>query len=142
MTFVAWGLFQAFFLITERMMGKKSIYHRLPHLPKVILTNIIVLFGWVLFRAPDINQALAYWKVMLGISGHNDASMMLQAQIMSLPHLFSMLLCAIMVWQPVQAYDWVKNLRGYKYALTGAVFILAIAVMFSQTFNPFLYFQF
>ena len=72
------------------------------------------------FPAPDINQALAYWKVMLGISGHNDASMMLQAQIMSLPHLFSMLLCAIMVWQPVQAYDWVKNLRGYKYALTGA----------------------
>jgi len=79
---------------------------------------------------------------MLGISRHNDASMILQAQIMSLPHLLSILLCAILVWQPVQAYDWVKNLRGYKYVLTGTAFILAIAVMFVQTFNPFLYFQF
>ncbi len=142
LTFIAWGLFQAFFLITERIMGKKSIYGNLPQLPKVIITNVIILFGWVLFRAPDISQAVAYWKVMLGFSNQNTASMILQAQIMSLPHLFSMLLCAVVVWQPVQAYEWVKNLCGYKYALTGIAFIVAIAVMFTQTFNPFLYFQF
>lgn len=142
LTFIFWGLYQAFFLITERFMGKSSIYGKLPRVPQIIITNIIVLFGWVLFRAPDLGQTIGYWKAMIGMVTPSTGSLLLQAEVFSPKHVVGMLLCAIAVWQPVQAHEWIKNLTNAKYATLTAVFIVAIAMMFAQSFNPFLYFQF
>lgn len=142
LTFIFWGLYQAFFLITERFMGKNSIYGKLPHLPQIIITNVIVMFGWVLFRAPDLGQTIGYWKAMIGMVTPATGSLLLQAEVFSPKHVVGMLLCAIAVWQPVQAHEWIRNLTNVKYATLTAVFIVAIAMMFAQSFNPFLYFQF
>ncbi|HEX2955542.1 MAG TPA: MBOAT family O-acyltransferase [Chitinispirillaceae bacterium] len=142
MTFICWGLFQAFFLITERFMGKNSLYGKLPRIPQIIITNIIVLFGWVLFRAPDLGQATDYWNAMIGIVQPSTSALLLQSEIFSLRHIVEMVLCAFFVWQPVQAHIWVKNCTNVKYAALSVVFLVAIAMMFAQSFNPFLYFQF
>lgn len=141
-TFVCWGIFQAFFLISERLMGKRSIYERLPVILRVILTNIIVMFGWVLFRSSDLPQAAMYWKTMLGIVRPNGASVLLQTGLFSVSHVAEMAICAVFMWQPVQAYEWVKTLSPVKYAALSAAFLLAVAAMYTQAFNPFLYFQF
>lgn len=142
MTFVCWGMFQAFFLITERLMGKKSVYGKLPFFLQIALTNVIVMLGWVLFRSPDLNQALMYWKVMFGHAHPAIASGLLESEIFSPEHLFTMAVCGLFVWQPVQAFEWVKGLTPVKYAALTALFLLAAAAMFTQSFNPFLYFQF
>lgn len=142
MTFVLWGVFHGAFLIWERTMGRQAIYKKLPSVPKIVITNIIVMLGWVMFRAPDIDQAVLYWKSMFGLSAGLPSSEILHSEVFSTKYMAEMLLCALFVWQPIQAHDWVNRLTMPKVAILGVLFLYAIASMFTQAFNPFLYFQF
>jgi len=141
-TFVVWGLYQGLFLVFERLIGKKTVYYWMPVWAQVIVTNILVLFGWVVFRAPDLHQGLVYWGSMIGIVKPVASAALLSSQIFTPRHIFEMALCAFLVWQPIQAHDWAKKLSIPKMAVCAALFLLAICGMFTQTFNPFLYFQF
>jgi|WetSurMetagenome_2_1015567.scaffolds.fasta_scaffold00008_97 alginate O-acetyltransferase complex protein AlgI len=143
MAFVVWGLFQGVFLVIERMQGKNTFYGRTPAWAQVAITFAIVLFGWVLFRAPTLSQAMLYWGSMVGAVHASASAPLLTAQIFSVRHLFEMGLCAVLVWQPVQAYEWVaKGMTPAKLALCGVLFLYAVLGMFTQSFSPFLYFQF
>jgi alginate O-acetyltransferase complex protein AlgI len=53
-----------------------------------------------------------------------------------------MALCSLFVWQRVQAHDWVRKLTAPRLTVCILVFLLAVCAMFTQTYNPFLYFQF
>ncbi|NLD98812.1 MAG: MBOAT family protein [Fibrobacter sp.] len=142
LTFIAWGAYQAIFLILERFLGKRSLYSSLPKFLQIVATNIIVLFGWVLFRSPDLGQAVHYWKAMLGFNGNASISLLLQSELFSFRHIIEMIICAIFMWQTVQAHNWIRKLTPVRYAALSVIFLLAVAMMFSQSFNPFLYFQF
>jgi alginate O-acetyltransferase complex protein AlgI len=142
MTFVVWGMYQGVFLILERVAGKKAIYHRFPEWGQIAVTFIIVLFGWVLFRAPDLSQAMLYWKAMAGLTHATASSALLHAQIFTTHHIAEMTLCAFFAWQPVQAFNWVEKLSAPRLVAIAFVFVIALCMMFTQTYNPFLYFQF
>lgn len=64
-TFVAWGLFHGGFLILERLwLGK-----RLQQAPAVLshaYTLVVVMVGWVLFRAETFGQAGVMLRAMFG----------------------------------------------------------------------------
>jgi alginate O-acetyltransferase complex protein AlgI len=114
----------------------------MPAWGQVGVTFIIVLFGWVLFRAPDLGQAMHYWATMAGFGPSGVSSAMLSAQIINPHNVFGMLLCALVAFQPIQAHHWVDKLTPTKLVVCAAVFLLAVSMMFTQTYNPFLYFQF
>ena len=138
LTFIAWGAYQAIFLILERFLGKRSLYSSLPKFLQIVATNIIVLFGWVLFRSPDLGQAVHYWKAMLGMKHPYHCF----CNRYSVSDIIEMIICAIFMWQTVQAHNWIRKLTPVRYAALSVIFLLAVAMMFSQSFNPFLYFQF
>lgn len=142
MTFVMWGVFHGVLLIWERTMGRRPIYNGLPPVVKVVLTNIIVIFGWVLFRAPALDQAMRYWGAMVGLAPVNAASDLLQAEVFKARYMFELAVCAFVAWQPIQAHEWVKKLTPVKVVLLALLLFLAIVSMFTQAFNPFIYFQF
>jgi alginate O-acetyltransferase complex protein AlgI len=142
MSFVVWGLYQGVFLILERFVGKKSLYSWMPPWGQVGVTFVIVLFGWVLFRAPDLGQAMQYWATMVGLRHGAVSSAMLSAQIITPQNIFSMFICALFAFQPIQAHHWVEKLTPVKLFICAIVFLLAVSMMFTQTYNPFLYFQF
>ncbi|MFP4418564.1 MAG: MBOAT family O-acyltransferase [Chitinispirillaceae bacterium] len=142
MTFIAWGMYHGAMLLWERSMGRRPLYHRFPLIPRIILTNIIVLFGWVLFRAPTLNQAMLYWGSMVGAVEPAQSASLLQALIFTRQHLVEMIACGFLVWQPIQAHEWVKHLSPAKYVVLGLLFVFSILQMFASTFSPFLYFQF
>jgi alginate O-acetyltransferase complex protein AlgI len=141
-TFITWGMLHALIMIGERFNKRKAVYHFLPRFWRIILTNILVVFIWVPFRAPTLNQATLIWKSMLGLREHVLSASLLNAQVFGLKSVFFLVLCSLFVWQPIQAHDWVNKLSPAKYALAIIVFAIAIAEMFTQAFNPFLYFQF
>jgi alginate O-acetyltransferase complex protein AlgI len=141
-TFIVWGSLHAIFLLWERFMGRRPLYHKLPLLPKIVLTNIIVLFIWVTFRAPSMSQAVNYWANMVGLVKPLASTALLQAELFSPRHTIEMALAALLVWQPIQAHEWVERLSAYRLAVATMVFGVAIIMMFTQSFNPFLYFQF
>jgi len=51
--------------------------------------------------------------------------------------------CVVLAFQPLQAHDWAQRPIGWgRVAVLAPLFIVCLMVMFSQAFNPFLYFQF
>ena len=66
-------------------------------------------------------------------------SPLLALEIYTPYNLTVMAICALASFQPLEAYDWAD--RNISWVLV-PLFLLAIAVMWTQAFNPFLYFQF
>ncbi len=141
-TFVLWGAYHGTLLIWERAMGKSSIYTRLPPPARIAITFLLLLFSWVLFRSPDIMDAWRFLSAMFGGSIAGGGSMLLAAEVYTQGTLIIMALCALVVFQPVQAFDWVETLTWGKAMLLILLFALSLMTMFVQAFNPFLYFQF
>jgi len=102
-----------------------------------------MLFSWVLFRASDLTAAARYFGAMVGIVPSNGTAPLLGAEIYRPYYLVVMAVCAFLVFQPVQAFDWsLKPQTWQRLAYLVPLFLFALMVMFNQTFNPFLYFQF
>lgn len=59
-TFVIWGALHGAFLLVERFGG--SVLARLTPALRWALTMVVVLVGWVFFRAPDLTHAVLYLK--------------------------------------------------------------------------------
>ena len=141
-TFVAWGAYHGALLAFERILGKRSPYHILPHPLRVSLTFVLVLFSWVLFRVPTLDDAAMYFQVMFGGSVLDASSMLLSAQLYSPGALMTMALGALLILGPVQAHHWSENITWPKALLVQPLFCVALLVMFARSFSPFLYFQF
>ena len=110
---------------------------------RITLTFLLMLFSWVLFRADDLTAAGHYFGAMFGLAPTTSASPLLAGDIFGSLHLVVMALCAAFVFQRVQAHDWsLKPQTWTRPGLLLPLFVFAVLVMFSQAFNPFLYFQF
>ncbi|MBN2037612.1 MAG: MBOAT family protein [Chitinispirillaceae bacterium] len=142
MTFVLWGVFQGVFMILERLRGKKGLLHGLPLPLQIAITNVIVMISWAIFRAPSLSQGVEYWKAMVGLAPAGDATPLLHSLLFTPQNIIGMLICGLVVWQTVQAHEWVKKLTVTKMIICVIIFLYAVCAMFTQTYNPFLYFQF
>jgi alginate O-acetyltransferase complex protein AlgI len=140
--FVVWGAYHGGLLAYERWRGKQSFYSTLPLPIRIGITFVLMLFSWVLFRADSLREAIQYYGAMFGFS-HAGPSTLLAADIYAPVSLLVMLICAGLVFQRVQAHDWSQRRQTWgRAAILVPAFVFALLVMFSQTFNPFLYFQF
>ena len=140
--YLVWGIYQGLWLLIERLTGKKTFYGFLPAWAQLVIAQVIVLFGWVLFRAPSLDQAWHYWGCMLGLVQTTPAADLVRANLLCTQHIFIVIVCALFTWQTTQAYHWVEKLTPFKLVLIGLLLALTVVMMFTQTFSPFLYFQF
>ena len=141
--FLAWGAFHGLLLIYERWRGKTSLYSPLPRVLRVALTFVLVLFSWVLFRADDLPAAIEYWSALFGLTAVSPTAVVLAAQLYTPLHTLVLGLSALFIFQPVQAHDWALRPQTWtRVAGLLGLFALSLLAMLSQSFNPFLYFQF
>lgn len=141
-TFVCWGLYHAFFMIIERANNRKTFYSAAPRFVQLIITQVIVLFGWVLFRADNIGEAWRMWKTMLGLMPVSAFDGILSAEIFTPTALVFMALAAVCSFWGFRSFNWCISLKPSRVAISMAIFVLAILALFTQSYNPFLYFQF
>jgi len=142
-TFVAWGAFHGLFLVLERWHGKRSFYQALPRFGRIGATFLIMLFSWVLFRAENFNAALEIYRAMLGLAPTGEVAPLLAAVIYNPYHLLILGICAVFVFQPLQGHDWaMEPVTWGRIAVIVPLFVFSLVAMYSQGFNPFLYFQF
>ncbi len=141
-TFVIWGAYHGALLAWERWMGKESLYARMPRPIRIACTFVLVLFSWVLFRSATIGDAGHYFAAMFGLLPHASGTPLLAAFLYTPATLAMMALCAVLVLNPVQAFDWVDRITWPRVALLLVLFAYSLANLFVQSFNPFLYFQF
>ena len=66
-TFVLWGGIQGISLSMNHAWNKLNI--SLPKFLCWVITFITTVFSWVLFRSLSLENAISFWKTMLGING-------------------------------------------------------------------------
>jgi alginate O-acetyltransferase complex protein AlgI len=141
--FLIWGAYHGLLLAYERWRGKQSLYHALPLSFRVAITFLLMLFSWVFFRADNLTAAMHYFGAMFGLAKPTSASALLAADIYAPLYLVVLTLCAVLVFQRQQAHEWSLKAQTWpRLALLLPLFVFSLLVMFSQAFNPFLYFQF
>lgn len=141
--FVVWGAYHGTLLAYERWRGKQSLYATFPYPVRVGLTFLLMLFSWVLFRADNLTAAWNYFGSMFGLLHPAGTAPLLAASIYTPYRIVILVLCGWLVFQPLQAHDWaLRPVTWPRVALVMPLFMVSLMAMYSQAFNPFLYFQF
>lgn len=140
--FVAWGGIHGGMLAFERLQGKDSIYRSLPDPLRVALTFIIASFAWVFFRSETIGGAGDYLLSMFGLGNAASGASLLGTIIHQPYYLFSFAVACVFAWFMPQTWDFTRQLTWTKVAWCFAALYVAVAVMTTQEYNPFIYFIF
>jgi len=142
-TFVVWGAIHGAMLTVERARGKRSFYGRLPRPARVAATFLVVCLAWVFFRAATFGQAAAYFASLVGLGPESAGAAPLVAAVMYTRfHVLVLGVAAMIVWAGPLSWDFTRNLTPTRAAACMALLVVAILIMWTQTENPFLYFQF
>ena len=136
-TFVLWGTWHGGILILERFWEQRWGKPLLPGWLRVIKTMLLVIFGWVLFRATNLAGAARMFEGMLGLHGIGFSPPV--AWQVTADRLMVLALGVVLVY----AMPWLKRQSGsYLRYLLLPLFLWAVATLSAQSFTPFLYFQF
>ncbi len=141
-TFVAWGAYHGALLAFERFQGKRSPFQQWPRPVRVGVTFVLVLISWVLFRSANLHEAMTYLGAMLGQGGSGSGMLLLPALLYTQGTLLIMAIGSVVVAWPIQAHEWSREVTWPRAIVVQPLFCASLLVMFSQSFNPFLYFQF
>ena len=140
--FVVWGAFHGLLLAAERARGKLSPYDWLPPLGRRAVTFLLVLISWVFFRAEDLDAALFYLRSMFGLEAVADTAGLLGGILYEPYYLGTMILAAVVTWAAPQTWDFTRSISPAKVAVIVGLWLLSVAVLSTQAFNPFIYFIF
>ena len=143
-TFVFWGLYHGFWLAAERMYtthigplgGGLLAWAR---------TFLIVMVGWVFFRATSMEQAFHVLQAMAGLS--SPTAVYYDLQSIAVPRQIFFALCGLsLALMPFESFS--PSLEGtrrsafLKAAGALVVFCYSMALLSTNSFNPFIYFRF
>ncbi|HET9954511.1 MAG TPA: MBOAT family protein, partial [Polyangiaceae bacterium] len=140
--FVLWGGIHGLMLAFERAQGKASAYHRLPGPLRVGVTFSIVCLAWVFFRAETLTGALAYFRSLFGVSSAGEAAHAVAGALYTPYHVAVFSVAALVVWRAPNTWEFTTRLTPLRAVYGVAMLGMAVLVMWTQTVNPFLYFQF
>jgi alginate O-acetyltransferase complex protein AlgI len=135
-TFVVWGLWHGGLMAIERAFGIKGKRKVLPTAIAWPVTMVLVLIGWVIFRAASISYAIAVYAGMLGLNGLEIRPEFL-VQIQTTELLFLALGLAVVVPKPDFALPQFAPVVSHAFLLA-----VSITLMQARSGSPFLYFQF
>ena len=140
--FIIWGGIHGGMLAAERAAGRENFYKRLPRPFRIGVTFVIVMLGWVFFRAADLPRALGYLGDMFGARALPDGARLISGVLFQPYLLLALALAALVVWAGRQTWDWTQRLTLGKAVLCIALGWLALVVLATQEYNPFIYFIF
>lgn len=155
-TFVAWGLYNGLLIIILIVLGKNIKRENIisPNNPfpsiietgEIILTFVLVVFGWILFRAENLSIAIDYIVRMCNSS------------IMSMPNFREIGLSLIKLTYTIgfivilQIVDWVQRKQDFGLEISNIkfrsirwsiyLFIILVFTIFAGGQETFIYFQF
>ncbi len=135
-TFLAWGLFHGLFIMLEY---KKWIPFLKNKVLAHIYTMLVVICGFVIFRADTIGQAGHILASMFTGFTYEAGEHMLLAKLAT-PYTMCCLLAGIILSAPVSKY--VKNTKVLKYVTAVGLFVLCVMSLATSSYNPFIYFRF
>ena len=143
--FLFWGLYNAFFLVVERIVNSK-IKIQVPQTIGIIYVFIVWNIGMILFRLESLEQIKLYLVGALSSPLYNYSTRELVNEIYN-PYFMVCFLMAILYLTPF--FSKVKNAlykTRFGFIIVDIViitlFLYAVIEMLTSGFNPFIYFRF
>jgi alginate O-acetyltransferase complex protein AlgI len=145
-TFLVWGLYHGALLIIERGFGWDDRPARFV-LARRALTFLLVVFGWVLFRSPDMAQALTMIGHMLlpdfaGLTDVVGEALTNQRLVILLGALAIAFMPAHPVTGPLLESSQTRTATVLRVGVMTVGLCYAAVLTAAGTFSPFLYYQF
>jgi alginate O-acetyltransferase complex protein AlgI len=140
--FVIWGGIHGGMLGLERKLGKAHPLRRLPPAVGIASTFLIVCLSWVFFRAKTLGQAVTYLGSLFGLSAVSPASDVVSGALYPPYYLGLFALSTVVVFGMPNSWELTGRLSAFRVVGVVTAMLLATLMMWTQTINPFLYFQF
>ena len=134
-------MFYGVLLILEKYLLAKFL-DKIPAIFRHIGTLIVVMIGWVFFSSENLTQATEFIGALMGFGGSfvdSQAMYLLKENAFSI---FAMGLSAVGVFELISTREETRIYKTLKSIAYIVIFVLCIAYLVSETYNPFLYFRF
>ncbi len=145
-TFVVWGLYHGLFLILDKW-GLRKLLDKMGKVPSVLLTFLLVMVGWVIFRADTLGYAVAYLGRLFTFAAPADG-ILLDTRFVVMLILATLLAFSGLIPSVEQkANKLFDKILTPRRAITVTVlaillYILNGSALLAGGFNPFIYFRF
>lgn len=144
-TFIVWGIWHGLFIVGERAIRNKEWYINTPNIIKYLFTMLVVILGWVLFKADNMGHAFGYIGTMFGINFH-------EAPLFEYAYFINKKLICLLILSSIASLPYVSN-KIKKYSgnmifeifsmiFISLLFVISIIFVVNSTYSPFIYFQF
>ena len=151
-TFVVWGLYHGAFLVIERL-GWSTVLARLPRPARHLYALLIVIVGWVFFRADTLTGAAGMLRAMAGFSPALPTAYGVGWYLT--PEVALAMAAGVAgsapIWPAIAARLAQPSADGPRFgpltsvltfAVLAAVFAGCAMLIAAHTYNPFIYFRF
>ena len=139
-TFLVWGLMYFILLTLEKLTGIHKKMGGLGHL----YTLFFVVIGWVIFRSDSMRGAITYIKAMFGVGNNGlwDAGTVQYIKQYGIYYIAGIIGCFPVIKNLNRHFDRTV-IWGSLYTVSAVgIFLLSILFIFSNAYNPFIYFNF
>ncbi len=140
-TFLIWGAYHGIILVLERIL-KNAFNYRMSGLVGNLVTLLLVMFGWLIFRSATLAQAGDYVLAMFGWNGKLGYQYYTLRYYLDNQVLLTTIIASVLAVIPLKK---IKNyLEGsLAYGVVAMVCLfLCMLMMSNASFNAFIYFQF
>jgi len=141
-TFIIWGIHHGFFLIVERA-GLSRLLKAAPFPVAWLYTLLVVMTGWVWFRAKGYSRAIEMFE---GLAGRNGFSELNFATHIAL---YPTTIAAMLIGAVLSVVSWIPRpkLASLPYcaadtAIVAIFLALSVVTIAAGSYSPFLYFRF
>lgn len=139
-TFLFWGVYHGALLVIERV-NRSAIGISLPPVLSWPVTLLLVMIGWVFFRAPDMAHAVQFLSAMAGL-GASSVPFNLAALVTPDKLFFFVAAAALSLWPVSFAGIGAGTTRVAQQMAALAMFVYSMSLIATNGFNPFIYFRF
>ncbi|MEZ4400158.1 MAG: MBOAT family O-acyltransferase [Kofleriaceae bacterium] len=142
-TFLAWGAYHGAWVVLERVPAVARLRARVPSVGQLALTLLLVVFGWVLFRAESFAQAGAFMKAMVGLGPSPSTPPVVWGEFLPRrSEAFALVAFASIAWR-VGVADRVRDYLSTPRLLLAPVVLAACFMqVLNASFVPLIYFKF
>ncbi|GGA64848.1 MBOAT family O-acyltransferase [Ornithinibacillus halotolerans] len=150
-TFMAWGFYFGILIVLERI-GLAKILAKLSTPLQHVYLIIIVMIGWVFFRADSFSYSFAYLKTMFGM----NATRFVDGQALIYVNDYWMIFALGIIFS-IPIIPWLRkkiiSLTNYEKAIVPVLsitlpvvymmlMVVCMILLVNSTYNPFIYFRF
>jgi len=141
-TFLCWAGVHVLALMAENARGGMAFFSSMPKLLRAVPTFIVVMVGWVFFRAADLESALRYLITMAGMGEHFDSGYVLEKAITRDFNMVMLVVASLAAWMMPNTQFMLKRFTWWKGAIGLLLLLLSVAMLMARGTQPFYYFRF